>query len=225
MEVVMITICLTITFVAIIALVITHSQQKYKILQVRIEEALKNIEYFLEKKEENLKSAIPIIKKSNKKKYEKEEILPSLIKNQNIKQTLYEQDESLRKNLKELTQLLDIDETLTKIKELNEIYYSSIEIENDLNASKKYYNKIAKKIDDEFKKFPQKILKKVLKYQKLERFNTKKEETLEILKEKETKKEEPNVQKDKKKRKEKKEKTKKEKPKKEKEKKKKTFQE
>ncbi len=43
--------------------------------------------------------------------------------------------------------------------------------------------KLQKKIEDEFKKFPKNILKKPLKYKPLEKMNTKKEETLEILKE------------------------------------------
>lgn len=174
--------CIIVSIIALIALAITSSKQKYKILLVRIEEALKNIEYFLEKKEENLKKAIPIIQNSNKKKYEKEEILSNLIKNKNIKHSLHEQDQNLRTNLKEFRTLLEDDEKLTKIKELTEIYYDSIEIENDLNASKKYYNKIAKKIDEYFQQFPNQFLKQILKYEKLERFNTKKEETLEILK-------------------------------------------
>ncbi len=168
---------------ALFILIVNYHHQKYRLLQVRIEEALKNIEYFLAKKEENLKKAIPLIQNSNKKKYGKKAILEDLIKNTNIKQSLKEQDESLRKNQKEFSLLLEEDEKLTKIKELNEIYFNSIEIENDLNASKKYYNKIVKKMDQEFKKFPAKLFKRILKYEKLEKFNTKKEETLEILKE------------------------------------------
>lgn len=188
MELILSGICVVIALAALFILVITYNRQKYQILQVRIEEAIKNIEYFLEKKEKNLMKAIPIIEDSNKKKYGKKEILSDLIKNQNIKKTLQEQDENLRKNLKEFTELLEDDEKLTKIKELNEIYFDGIEIENNLNASKKYYNKIAKKIDQEFAKFPRNIMKNILKYEKLELFNTKKEETLEILKEENNKK-------------------------------------
>lgn len=183
MELIISGICSVIAVLALIILTINYHHQKYRLLQVRIEEALKNIEYFLNKKEENLKKAIPLIKNSNKKKYGKKEILENLIKNTNIKQSLKEQDDSLRKDQKEFKLLLEEDEKLTKIKELNEIYFNSIEIENDLNASKKYYNKIVKKIDEEFKKFPNRFLKRILKYEKLEKFNTKKEETLEILKE------------------------------------------
>lgn len=188
MELILSGICIVVALAALFILVITYNRQKYQILQVRIEEAIKNIEYFLEKKEKNLIKAIPIIEDSNKKKYGKKEILSDLIKNQNIKKTLQEQDENLRKNQKEFAELLEDDEKLTKIKELNEIYFDGIEIENNLNASKKYYNKIAKKIDQEFTKFPRNIMKNILKYEKLELFNTKKEETLEILKEEDNKK-------------------------------------
>jgi len=188
MELILSGICIVVALAALFILVITYNRQKYQILQVRIEEAIKNIKYFLEKKEKNLIKAIPIIEDSNKKKYGKKEILSDLIKNQNIKKTLQEQDENLRKNQKEFAELLEDDEKLTKIKELNEIYFDGIEIENNLNASKKYYNKIAKKIDQEFTKFPRNIMKNILKYEKLELFNTKKEETLEILKEEDNKK-------------------------------------
>lgn len=188
MELILSGICIVVALAALFILVITYNRQKYQILQVRIEEAIKNIEYFLEKKEKNLMKAIPIIEDSNKKKYGKKEVLSDLIKNQNIKKTLQEQDENLRKNQKEFTELLEDDEKLTKIKALNEIYFDGIEIENNLNASKKYYNKIAKKIDQEFTKFPRNIMKNILKYEKLELFNTKKEETLEILKEEDNKK-------------------------------------
>jgi len=183
MEFILSAICILIAAIAFILLTITYHYQKYQMLLVRTEEALKNIEYFLEKKEENLEKIIPIVKNSNKRKYGKKDILPNLIKNKNIKQTLKEKDDSLRNDLKEFTELLDMDEKLTKIKEINDIYFESIEIENDLTASKKYYNKIAKQIDQEFKKFPKNILKGIFKYKSLEKFNIKKEQTLEILKE------------------------------------------
>ena len=153
-----------------------------------MEEAIKNIEYFLEKKEENLEKAIPLIKESNKRKYGKKEILENLIKNKNIKQNLYEKDKNLSNDLKEFKLLLEDDEKLLKNKEISEIYFESIEIENDLNASKKYFNKTVTKCDNEFKKFPKNILKNILKYKKEEKFTIKREQTLEILKEEEQKK-------------------------------------
>ena len=185
MELVLSCICIIIAIIALLTLVITYNYQKYQILLARIEEAQKNIEYFLTEKQENLEQVIPIIKESNKRKYDKKNILENLIKNKSIKQNLHEKDDSLRADFKEFVQLLEDDEKLTKIKELNEIYFEAIEIENDLNASKKYYNKIAKKIEEEGRKFPRNILKGILKYESLQKFNTKKEVTLEILKEEE----------------------------------------
>lgn len=188
MELIICIICIIIVIVALLALIISTNKQSYQILVIRMEEAIKNIEYFLEKKEENLEKAIPLIKESNKRKYGKKEILENLIKNKNIKQNLYEKDKNLSNDLKEFKLLLEEDEKLLKNKEISEIYFESIEIENDLNASKKYFNKIVTKCDNEFKKFPKNILKNILKYKKEEKFTIKKEQTLEILKEEEQKK-------------------------------------
>lgn len=188
MELIICVICIIIVIVALLALIISTNKQSYQILVIRMEEAIKNIEYFLEKKEENLEKAIPLIKESNKRKYGKKEILENLIKNKNIKQNLYEKDKNLSNDLKEFKLLLEEDEKLLKNKEISEIYFESIETENDLNASKKYFNKIVTKCDNEFKKFPKNILKNILKYKKEEKFTIKKEQTLEILKEEEQKK-------------------------------------
>jgi len=191
MEIVISIICILIALIALIYLIILSNKQSYQILVIRMEEAIKNIEYFLEKKEENLEKAINLIKDSNKRKYGKKEILESLIKNKNIKQDLYVKDEALRGNLKEFLEILENDEKLMKIKEINEIYFESIEIENDLNASKKYYNKIINRVENEFKNFPKNILKRILGYQKFEKFNVKKEQTLEILKDEDNQKKSP----------------------------------
>ena len=188
MELIICIMCIIIVIVALLALIISTNKQSYQILVIRMEEAIKNIEYFLEKKEENLEKAIPLIKESNKRKYGKKEILENLIKNKNIKQNLYEKDKNLSNDLKEFKLLLEEDEKLLKNKEISEIYFESIETENDLNASKKYFNKIVTKCDNEFKKFPKNILKNILKYKKEEKFTIKKEQTLEILKEEEQKK-------------------------------------
>ena len=191
MELIICIICIIIVIVALLALIISTNKQSYQILVIRMEEAIKNIEYFLEKKEENLEKAIPLIKESNKRKYGKKEILENLIKNKNIKQNLYEKDKNLSNDLKEFKLLLEEDEKLLKNKEISEIYFESIETENDLNASKKYFNKIVTKCDNEFKKFPKNILKNILKYKKEEKFTIKKEQTLEILKEEEEQKKSP----------------------------------
>lgn len=191
MELIICIICIIIVIVALLALIISTNKQSYQILEIRMEEAIKNIEYFLEKKEENLEKAIPLIKESNKRKYGKKEILENLIKNKNIKQNLYEKDKNLSNDLKEFKLLLEDDEKLLKNKEISEIYFESIEIENDLNASKKYFNKTVTKCDNEFKKFPKNILKNILKYKKEEKFTIKKEQTLEILKEEEEQKKSP----------------------------------
>ena len=183
MEIFLSVLCILIVSIAGFALVIVYNQKKIEVLEVRTEEALKNIDYFLAKKQEILEKSIPLIVDSNKRKYGKKEMMETLIKNKNIRRDFYQRDNDLRENLKEFYQIIDDDEKLKETKEIKELYYQTIEIENDLNASKKYFNKILNKIEKEFNKFPRKFLKKVLKYQQREKFNTKKEATLEILKE------------------------------------------
>jgi len=183
MEIILSIACGVIELIETIAIIITNAKNKIIIINVRIEEALKNIEYFLEKKEENLEKAIDTIINANKRKYGKKNILENVIKNKNIKRDLIKKDEDLKLDLKEFYTILEEDEKLTEKKEIVEIYFDSIEIENDLNASKKYYNRFAELREQEFKKFPKNMLKGFLNYKKLETFNTKKEVTLEILKE------------------------------------------
>lgn len=188
MEIIITIISILIALIALLLLFYISNKRSYEILVIRMDEAIKNIEYFLSQKEENLENAISLIKESNKRKYNKKDILSNLIKNKNIKQNLYEKDISLRKDLKEFLSLLEDDEKLLKNKEINEIYFESIEIENDLNASKKYFNKIASQCDENFKRFPQKFLKNILGYKEKQQFVVKKEQTLEILKDEEKKK-------------------------------------
>lgn len=197
MEIVLSSLCIIIAIIATFAIVITNVKNKVEVINVRIEEAKKNIEYFLEKKEENLEKAIEAIINANKRKYGKKNILENVIKNKNIKRDLIKKDEDLKFDLKEFYTLLEDDEKLTEKKEISEIYFDSIEIENDLNASKKYYNKFAELREQEFKKFPKNMLKGFLNYRKLETFNTKKEETLEILKDQEKNKKEEKKEKSK----------------------------
>lgn len=183
MEIILTIVCLIITILSICAIIIISGKRKVDILKVRLEEAQKNIDYFLEKKEETLEKVIPLIIASNKRKYGKKTILEDLIKNKNIKRDFIKKDIDLKENLKEFYTLLEEDEKLQQNKEIYDVYFDSVEIENDLNATKKYYNKIADKWENEFKKFPANSLKSSFGYKKIEQFNTKKEEWLEILKE------------------------------------------
>ena len=49
MELIICIICIIIVIVALLALIISTNKQSYQILVIRMEEAIKNIEYFLEK--------------------------------------------------------------------------------------------------------------------------------------------------------------------------------
>lgn len=148
-------------------LIYKNKQEKNKLNNVRINESLKNIEILMEEKEKYLEESINLIKNSNKKKYNKKDILDSLIKNKSKKLDLYEQYEELQKSYKEFLNLIYDDKKLQEDKKINGIKYKLNNIENDLNASIKYYNKYI-----------------VLSNNKATKFNIVKEEEFEILKEK-----------------------------------------
>ena len=92
MEIILTIVCLIIAILALCAIVIISGKRKVDILKVRLEEAQKNIDYFLEKKEETLEKVIPLIIASNKRKYGKKAILEDLIKNKNIKRDFIKKD-------------------------------------------------------------------------------------------------------------------------------------
>lgn len=181
MEITITIVAIMITLLTLILLMITINKTSYQMLLVKIEESEKNIIFFQNKKEELLTNIINEIINLNKKKYSKKSILDEMIKNKNLKNNTYEKDLILKNALKELYDLLDDDEELLKNETIKTIYTEIKNTETDLIASKKYFNKNVSEIDKLFSTFPKKYMRNILKYKKLEKHNTKKDEKFEIL--------------------------------------------
>ena len=80
--------------------------------------------------------------------------------------------------------LLDLDKNLAGLDALKGINDELMNIDNDLNASKKYYNDNVVLFNNLVKCFPSNIVAGLSKYKKMDFFKEEKIETLEILKEK-----------------------------------------
>lgn len=175
--------------VAIIALIMIFIMieisyyNKFQLLNIKISEAFNNIDILFEKKLNLLERCITIIKDSNKK-YKDEMLLDNLVKIKNQKVDRFDLNRELTLALREYHSLLDLDKKLSEIEALKNINEDLIDIDNDLNAAKKYYNDNVVLHNNLVKCFPSNIVAKLSHYKKEEFFKEEKIETLEILKEK-----------------------------------------
>ncbi len=156
---------------------------KFQVYHIKISEALNNMDILFEKEKNLLERCTTIIKDSNKK-YKEEILLDNLIKIKNKKIDRFELNHQLTIALREYYGMLDLDKKLSEIEALKNINEDLIEIDNDLNAAKKYYNDNIVFYNKLVKCFPSSIVAKLFHYKKEEFFKEEKIETLEILKEK-----------------------------------------
>lgn len=155
---------------------------KFQLLHIKISEAFNNIDILFEKKFNLLERCITIIKDNNKK-YKDEVLLDNLIKIKNQKVDRFDLNRELTLALREYHGILDLDKKLSEIEALKNINEDLVDIDNDLNAAKKYYNDNVVLHNNLVKCFPSSIVAKLFHYKKEEFFKEEKIETLEILKE------------------------------------------
>jgi len=156
---------------------------KFQLLNIKISEAFNNIDILFEKKLNLLERCVNIIKDSNKK-YKDEMLLDNLVKIKNQKIDRFDLNKELTLALREYHSLLDLDKKLAEIEALKNINEDLIDIDNDLNAAKKYYNDNVVLHNNLVKCFPSNVVAKIFSYKQEEFFKEEKIETLEILKEK-----------------------------------------
>ncbi len=156
---------------------------KFQLLRIKVSEAFNNIDILFEKKLNLLERCITIIKDNNKK-YKDETLLGNLGKIKNKKLDRFELNRELMLALREYHSILDLDKKLSEIEALKNINEDLVDIDNDLNAAKKYYNDNIVLHNNLVKCFPSNIVAKLFHYEKREFFKEEKIETLEILKEK-----------------------------------------
>lgn len=156
---------------------------QFQLLKIKISEAFNNIDILFEKKLNLLERTVTIIKENNKK-YKDAQLLDNLVKIKNKKLSRFDLNHELTIALREYHSLLDLDKKLSEIEALKNINEDLIDIDNDLNAAKKYYNDNIVLYNNLVSSIPSSIVAYLFHYKKKEFFKEEKIETLEILKEK-----------------------------------------
>lgn len=172
-----------VAFIMIFIMVEVSYYNKFQLLRIKVSEAFNNIDILFEKKLNLLERCIHIIKDSNKK-YKDIALLDNLVKIKNQKVDRFELNRELTLALREYYSILDLDKKLAEMESLKNINEDLIDIDNDLNAAKRYYNDNVVLHNNLVRCFPSSIVAKLFHYQKQEFFKEEKIETLEILKEK-----------------------------------------
>lgn len=155
---------------------------KFQLLLIKIHESLNNIDILFEKKYNLLERSVNIIKESDKK-YKDINILNNLVKKKSQKIDRFELNHELTVALREYYSLLDLDKKLTENSALKNINEDLTDIDNDLNAAKKYYNDNIVLYNNLISSIPSNLVAIIFKYKKKDFFKEEKIETLEILKE------------------------------------------
>lgn len=156
---------------------------QFQLLKIKISEAFNNIDILFEKKLNLLERTVTIIKENNKK-YKDAQLLDNLVKIKNKKLSRFDLNHELTIALREYHSLLDLDKKLSEIEALKNINEDLIDIDNDLNAAKKYYNDNIVLYNNLVSSIPSSIVARLFHYKNEEFFKEEKIETLEILKEK-----------------------------------------
>ena len=174
--------------VGIVALIIIfimfeiNNYNKFQILNTKISEAFNSMDILFEKKANLLERAVNVIKENNEQ-YKEEIMLDNLTKIKNQTISRFELNHELMLGFRDYKSLLDLDISLSSLDALKGINEELLNIDNDLNASKKYYNDNVVLFNNLVKCFPSNIVAKINKYKVMEFFKEEKIETLEILKE------------------------------------------
>lgn len=159
---------------------------KFQLLKIKISESLNSLDILFEKKLNLLERCVSIIKDNNKK-YKDEIFLDNLVKIKSKKFNRFDLNKELTIASREYHSILDLDKKLSELEALKNINDDLIDIDNDINAAKKYYNDTIVLYNNLIKCFPSNIVARLYNYKKDAFFKEEKIETLEILKEKEGK--------------------------------------
>ena len=159
-----------------------NNYNKFQILKTKIEESFNSMDILFEKKANLLERAVNIIKENNKQ-YKEEIMLDNLTKIKNQTLSRFELNHELMLGFRDYKSLIDLDINLASLDALKGINEELENIDNDLNASKKYYNDNVVLYNNLVKCFPSSLVALIHKYKTMEFFKEEKIETLEILKE------------------------------------------
>ena len=133
---------------------------QFQMAKIRISEAQNNIDILLQKKFQLLERIKKIIEEADSK-YQEEPILANLLKIKHKKINNFELNKELETAWAEYKGYVDLDSSLAKLSTLKNIGFELIEIDNDLKASKKYYNNHIILYNNLVKRFPSNLVAKV----------------------------------------------------------------
>lgn len=154
---------------------------RFQIARIRISEAENNIDILLQKKFSLLERTIKIIEETSEN-YKKDQILSNLIKIKNKKLNNFELNEELEQAYIEYKGILDLDANLGEVESLCNINYDLVDVDNDLNAAKKYYNDTIVSYNKLVHCFPSNIVGFFFHYKCKDFYSSVKGEDLRILK-------------------------------------------
>lgn len=168
----------SITFIAFILLIIAIYYNRFQFSIIKIEEAVSNIEIYLNKKLELLKLIIPVIKKELKLK----EFLETVNESQEEK-TSFELNIFLSELCNEVFKTLDDQEKLLKKKKITNLIQEINDNDELLIASIKFYNDTVVDFNRLIFSFPSNLIRLFFGYKKKEFYTHEKRQIYEILKE------------------------------------------
>ena len=154
---------------------------KFQVLKTKISEAFNSMDILFEKKSNLLERAISIIKENNKQ-YKENLLLDNLTKIKSKKLNRFEINHELTLAFRDYKSILDLDKKISAMDSIKSINEELVVIDNDLNASKKYYNDNIVLYNNLVRCLPSNIVALIFKYKKKDFFKEEKIETLDILK-------------------------------------------
>jgi hypothetical protein len=152
---------------------------KYQLAIIKICKAEEDISMYLQKKEELLNRAKPIIQKETKKK----DIMLELDMIE-VEASNFDKHLTLKKVYNELFKLLDENEKLFKSKSLQGILEELNQNEENIVGSIRFYNDTVVEYNHLVLSFPSSVVAFIRRYKKKEFYNNEKRENFEILNEK-----------------------------------------
>ncbi len=170
-----------IVLVSIILILEITFYNKFQVARIRISEAENNIDILLQKKLVLLERVIKVIEEANPK-YKDDQILINVIKLKNKKVNNFELNEELDKAIAEYKGIMDLDSKLGNVESLININYDLTNVDNDLIAAKKFYNRTIISYNRLVQCFPSNIVGSLFKYKRKEFYSEEREEVFEILK-------------------------------------------
>lgn len=155
---------------------------RIKMCIARIDEAECNIDILLQKKYKLLEKGISSIGKI--KKYKEDQIIKEFNELDIKKYNNYSLNDILNKFEAEFRGYIDLDKKISEDDDVLDASFDLLDTNNELNASKKYYNRNTVKYNKLVKNFPSNIVAVIKNLKVKDFYSEEKVESLEILKKK-----------------------------------------